>query len=218
MTTGADRTVELVELDRTAFAGLQDEVLDVYAEAMQVRADAARSRRSILAAHLVRDGLRTVAAVAAPDDAVPDDAVPDDAARHDAPSQGPAGRGRMVGIAYGYRGAPGQWWHDQVRAALDEQVAQRWLDGAFEVCEFHVRPGCQGTGLGRALMARLLSLTDAPTAVLTTPDTDTRARRFYATAGWVDLVRGLRFPGDPRAFAVLALELPAADRPLGSSR
>ena len=202
--TRARGTVELVELDRTAFAGLQDEVLDVYAEAMQVRADAARSRRSILAAHLVRDGLRTVAAFAHPDGA--------------AALQEPAGGGRMVGIAYGYRGAPGQWWHDQVRAALDEQVARRWLDGAFEVCEFHVRPGWQGTGLGRALMARLLSLTDAPTAVLTTPDTDTRARRFYATAGWVDLVRGLRFPGDPRAFAVLALDLPAADRPLGSSR
>ncbi len=206
MSTGAGRTVELVELDRAAFAGLQDEVLDVYAEAMQVRADAARSRRSILAAHLTRDGLRAVAAFAPADG-------PADEAR--------SGRGRMVGIAYGYCGAPGQWWHDQVRAALDEQVAQRWLDRAFEVCEFHVRPGWQGTGLGRALMARLLSRTDAPTAVLTTPDTDTRARRFYATAGWVDLVRGLRFPGDPRAFAVLALDLPPAGRPgtpLGASR
>lgn len=198
MTTGAESTVELVEFDRAAFAGVQDEVLDVYAEAMQVRADAARSRRSILTAHLTRDRLRAVGAFSPPDE--------------------PRGRGRLVGIAYGYCGAPGQWWHDQVGAALDEQVARRWLDGAFEVCEFHVRPACQGTGLGRSLMARLLSLTDAPTAVLTTPDTDTRARRFYATAGWVDLVRGLRFPGDPRAFAVLALDLSAAERTLGSSR
>ena len=52
------------------------------------------------------------------------------------------------------------------------------------MCEFHVRPSLQGTGLGRALMARLLSLTDAQTAVLTTPDTDTRARRFYERNGW----------------------------------
>jgi hypothetical protein len=85
-------SAELVELDRAAFAGLQDQVLDVYAEAMQVRPDAARSRRSILAAHVERDGLRAVAAV-----------------RPDEPQ-------RLVGIAYGYRGAPGQWWHDQVRA------------------------------------------------------------------------------------------------------
>jgi GNAT superfamily N-acetyltransferase len=94
-----------------------------------------------------------------------------------------------------------------VRAALDEDAARRWLDGSFEVCEFHVRPALQGTGLGRALLARLLARTDARTAVLTTPDLDTRARRFYATAGWVDLVRDLRFPGDPRSFAVLALPL-----------
>jgi GNAT superfamily N-acetyltransferase len=174
-------TVTVVDLDRAAFAARADEVLDVYAEAMEVPRSAATSRRSILATHLERAGL---AAVAALDD-----------------------DGTLVGIAYGYRGAPGQWWHDQVRAALDEPSARRWLDGSFEVCEFHVRPASQGTGLGRALLSRLLTRTDARTAVLTTPDLDTRARRFYATAGWVDLVRDLRFPGDPRAFAVLGLPL-----------
>ena len=176
-------SVALLELDRAQFAARGGEVLDVYAEAMQVRPEAAAARRSILDAHLQRSGLKAVAAV--------------------------DGTDRLVGIAYGYLGAPGQWWHDQVRAALDEQTARTWLDGAFEVCEFHVRPALQGTGLGRSLIAHLLSLTDARTAVLTTPDADTRARRFYRTAGWVDLVRELRFPGDPRAFAVLALRLDA---------
>ena len=174
-------TVVLVDLDRAEFAARADEVLDVYAEAMEVPRQTARTRRSILATHLERDGLAAVGA------------VDDD--------------GTLVGIAYGYRGAPGQWWHDQVRAALDEDAARRWLDGSFEVCEFHVRPAHQGTGLGRALLTALLARTDAPTAVLTTPDLDTRARRFYATAGWVDLVRDLRFPGDPRTFAVLGLPL-----------
>ena len=174
-------TVELVDLDRVEFAARADEVLDVYAEAMEVPRATARTRRSILSTHLERDGLAAVGA------------VDDD--------------GTLLGIAYGYRGAAGQWWHDQVRAALDEQAAAQWLDGSFEVCEFHVRPAHQGTGLGRALLARLLARTDAPTAVLTTPDHDTRARRFYATAGWVDLVRDLRFPGDPRTFAVLGLPL-----------
>jgi len=183
-------SVALVDLDRTQFALRADEVLDVYAEAMAVPRSAASSRRAILATHVERDGLAAVGAVA------------DD--------------GTLVGIAYGYRGAPGQWWHDQVRAALDEPTAQRWLDGSFEVCEFHVRPAHQGTGLGRALIVRLLARTDARTAVLSTPDLDTRARRFYATAGWVDLVRDLRFPGDPRAFAVLAL--PLAPGPLASDR
>jgi GNAT superfamily N-acetyltransferase len=174
-------SVSLVDLDRAAFAARADEVLDVYAEAMEVPRSAASGRRSILATHLERDGLAAVGA------------FEDD--------------GALVGIAYGYRGAPGQWWHDQVRAALDEDAARRWLAGSFEVCEFHVRPAHQGTGLGRALLARLLARTDARTAVLTTPDLDTRARRFYATAGWVDLVRDLRFPGDPRSFAVLGLPL-----------
>ena len=178
-----DRAVRaaLVELDRAAFAARADEVLDVYAEAMEVPRAAARGRRSILAAHLERVGLAAVGA------------VEDD--------------GRLVGIAYGYRGAPGQWWHDQVRAALDEQTAQRWLDGSFEVCEFHVRPAHQGTGLGRLLLDRLLTGTTAPVALLTTPDSETRARGFYRAGGWVDLVRRLRFPGDPREFAVLGLRL-----------
>ena len=173
--------VQLVDLDRAQFAARADEVLDVYAEAMEVPRSTARTRRSILATHLERDGLAAVGAL----------------------DHG----GALVGIAYGYRGAAGQWWHDQVRAALDELTAQQWLDGSFEVCEFHVRPAHQGAGLGRELLARLLARTDARTAVLTTPDLDTRARRFYATAGWVDLVRDLRFPGDPRSFAVLALPL-----------
>jgi hypothetical protein len=65
----------------------------------------------------------------------------------------------------------------------------------------------QGTGLGRDVLLMLLSGTEAATAVLTTPDADTRARRFYRSGGWVDLVRDLTFPGDPRAFAVLGMKL-----------
>ncbi len=68
-----------------------------------------------------------------------------------------------------------------------------------------MRPAEQGTGLGRALLDALLAGTPAPTAVLTTPDSETRARGFYRAGGWVDLVTRLRFPGDPRAFAVLGL-------------
>ena len=180
-------SVSLVLLDRAEFASHRDEVLDVYAEAMEVRSESARSRRSILAGHMNADGLRAVAAL---------------------------DEGRMVGIGYGYLGVPGQWWHDQVRGALPEETASAWLDGAFEVCELHVRPAYQGTGLGQALLAELLRGVPARTAALTTPDLDTRARRFYRTGGWVDLAVGLRFPGDPRVFAVLGLPL-ATDRPGG---
>ena len=158
----------------------RDDLLDVYAEAMDVPPAAALARRGIVSSHLRQGGLR---AFAAEED------------------------GRLVGIAYGYQGAPGQWWNDQVRAAMTPEQAHEWLDGAFEVCELHVRPSHQGTGLGRDLLATLLAGVDAPTAVLTTPDAETRARRFYRAGGWVDLVRELEFPGDPRSFAVLGLRL-----------
>jgi ribosomal protein S18 acetylase RimI-like enzyme len=148
-----------------------DDLLDVYAEAMDVSRSSARSRRSVLSGHLDRKGLRG------------------------------------VGVAYGYLGEPGQWWHDQVAAAMGPALAATWLTSAFEVCELHVRPAFQATGLGRSMLRDLLADTGAATAVLTTPDLDTRARRFYRDGGWVDLVRDLRFPGDPRSFAVLGLEL-----------
>ena len=163
------------------------EVLDVYAEAMQAPTEVAQARRTVLTGHLERDSFAAVAAV-------------DDA---DA----------LVGVAYGYRGQPGQWWHDQVRTALPEPAAREWLNGAFEVCELHVRPAHQGHGLGRALLDALLRDQPGRTAVLTTPDLETRARGFYRAGGWVDLVRRLRFPGDPRTFAVLGLQLPVDPRP-----
>lgn len=160
-----------------------DGILDVYAEAMGSNKTEARSRRSVVAGHLGRTGLRAVAA-----------------------TQGD----RLVGIAYGYLGGPGQWWHDHVKAAVQEvdpELARTWLQHAFEVCELHVRPPLHGRGVGRELLLRLLAGTDASTAVLTTPDAETRARRFYRSGGWVELVCGLRFPGDPRSFAVLGLRL-----------
>lgn len=164
---------------REQLADGRDALLDVYAAAMDVDRRVARSRRSIVTGHLDRHGLTAVAA-------------------HEGDL--------LVGVAYGYVGQPGQWWHDQVRAAMDPATAAQWLTGAFEVCELHVLPRHQGTGTGRALLSALLAGRTG-TAVLTTPDAETRARAFYRAGGWVDLVRDLRFPGDPRSFAVLGLAL-----------
>jgi GNAT superfamily N-acetyltransferase len=74
-----------------------------------------------------------------------------------------------------------------------------------------VRPDYQGTGLGRRLLARLLAGAPVRTAILTTPDLETRARHFYRAGGWVDLALDLHFPGDPRAFAVLGLHLGSSE-------
>jgi ribosomal protein S18 acetylase RimI-like enzyme len=171
---------DLVDWDRVQLAQRRDDLLEVYAEAMEVPPAAARSRRAIVTAHLDREGLRTVAAVDGE---------------------------RLVGIAYGYLGRPGQWWHDRVSDAMPSELRTSWLEDAFEVCELHVRPAAQGQGLGRGLLDRLLVGPPARAAVLSTPDRETRARSFYRAAGWTDLVRSLMFPGDPRAFAVLGKRL-----------
>lgn len=180
--------VRVLRWDRSTLAARRDDLLEVYAEAMQVPPAAARARRGVVTGHLDRDSLDAVAAV--------DDAD------------------RLVAFGYGYVGDRGQWWHDHVRTALvahlGEPAASSWLDGAFEVCELHVRPEHQGHGLGRLLLDTLLARQNAPTALLTTPDEQTRARSFYRAAGWQDLVRSLVFPGDPRRFAVLGLRLPAS--------
>ncbi len=178
-------TPELVVLERSAFAALQDDVLDVYAEAMDVRPEAARTRRTILAAHLERDGL---AAVGALDHA-----------------------GTLLGVAYGYRGARGQWWHDQVRAALTRDARRTWLADCFELVELHVRPDAQGGGIGSRQLAALLARPVHATVLLSTPEADeqrSRAWRLYRRFGFVDVLRHFHFPGDARPFAVLGRPLP----------
>ena len=117
---------------------------------------------------------------------------------------------QLVGFGYGYLVAPGQWWHDQVRNALDRRTAKQWLPGAFEVCELHVHPDSQSRGLGRQLLHALVADLPNPVALLSTPDADTKAFRLYHADGFVDLARGHHFPGDARPFAILGARLPLA--------
>ncbi len=117
----------------------------------------------------------------------------------------------LVGIAYGYRGAPGQWWHDEVHRglmAIDPAAAQHDLVDYFELTELHVHPNAQGRGIGEALLTELLSRVDAPRALLSTPEGPTRAWRLYRRIGFTDVLRNYHFTGDSRAFAVLGRTLP----------
>jgi len=92
--------------------------------------------------------------------------------------------GRVVGFSYGYTGRRGQWWSDQVAAAVPHQVARRWLDGHFEVVELALEPAVQGTGLAAALHDVLLRGLPHDRALLTTWDDDRAARRLYRRLGW----------------------------------
>jgi ribosomal protein S18 acetylase RimI-like enzyme len=161
------------------------EALTVYGLAMGYDAAVVAGRYGYAVQHTERPGFRAVGAFAAT----------------------PSGE-ELVGFGYGYLVAPGQWWHDQVRAALDRRTAKRWLPGSFEVCELHVHPEHQSRGLGRALLHALLDGLPYPAALLSTPDSDTKAFRLYHADGFVDLARGYHFPGDARPFAILGARLP----------
>ncbi|SHG60729.1 Acetyltransferase (GNAT) family protein [Jatrophihabitans endophyticus] len=114
----------------------------------------------------------------------------------------------LVGFAYGYTTAPGQWWHDLVRRALAREHNTEWLDDAFELSELHVLPEHQGAGLGREVLLSLAGSLAHRAVLLSTPDSDTRAFRMYRSLGFVDLARNYLFPGDARPFAVLGASLP----------
>jgi ribosomal protein S18 acetylase RimI-like enzyme len=172
------------------------EAMTVYAEAMGYPPEAGQHRAGFAIAHTRRPAFRAVAALAEPGDAGPDGTGELD------------GTSGLIGFGYGYAAGPGQWWHDQVSAALDAAVAEEWLRGCFELSELHVRPRYQGRGTGRALLEALVDGIEQPAVLLSTPEGDTRAWRLYRSIGFVDLLRHHLFPGDSRPFAVLGARLP----------
>jgi GNAT superfamily N-acetyltransferase len=131
--------------------------------------------------------------------------------------------GRLTGFTYGFHGESGQWWHDMVAAALATRSATgvsaeyaggdapcAWLDDSFEVAELHVLPPCQGSGIGRSLLLSLVSGRPERTAVLSTADAPTRARRLYRGVGFTDLLTDFRFSGNEPPYAVMGALLPLA--------
>jgi ribosomal protein S18 acetylase RimI-like enzyme len=162
-----------------------DDVIDVYGQAMGYPSDLLEARRGYIAGHVRRAGFRAVATLDP--------------------------NGMLLGFGYGYTSAHGQWWHDQVRAALRREARKTWLADCFEVVELHVRPPAQGHGLGEAQLRALLTMATGRTALLSTPEADeqrSRAWRLYRRFGFVDVLRNFHFPGDDRPFAILGRALP----------
>lgn len=119
---------------------------------------------------------------------------------------------RVVGFAYGFHGARGQWWHDVVSRALEDQagceVADAWMGDAFELAEVHVHPGYQGKGIGRAMITTLCAGRPERSAVLSTHDRPTAARHLYAAMGFTDLLSRYVFPGGYEEYAIVGRPLP----------
>ena len=180
------------------------EALSIYVDAMRYPRGTEDQRASMWLEHTRRRGWTAVAAVAAPEGF---------SAERDGPALTTA---PMIGVAYGYCGAPDQWWQQQVvqglvRSGMATSRIAELMNSYFELTELHIQPDAQGRGLGEALTRRLLSGRPEPHVLLSTPEIDeeaNRAWRLYRRLGFTDVIRGYHFAGDPRPFAVLGRELP----------
>ncbi|SDG83515.1 Acetyltransferase (GNAT) family protein [Sinosporangium album] len=117
-----------------------------------------------------------------------------------------------VGFAYGFHGAPGQWWHDVISRSvvelLGEESAYEWFDDPLELAEIHVHPDFQGKGIGRSMIYALCEGRKERTAVLSTHDQPTAARHLYRSLGFTDLLSRYTFPGGHELYAIVGRTLP----------
>jgi len=191
-----------------------DALTAVYRAAMRPDPVQLPGRRSIMARHSTYSGFRALAVTAD----VSSPGQPDGDSRHQ-----PGRAGEIIGFSYGFRGASGQWWHDAVAAALSatcgNAVAAAWLADSLEIAEVHVHPDFHGRGVGRSLVLGLAEGRQERTAVLSTQDADSPARRLYRSLGFADLVTGYSFPGTADPYAVMGapLPLPPAAAPRSAS-
>jgi ribosomal protein S18 acetylase RimI-like enzyme len=182
--------VSYSELGPREFRAAIGELVGVYAAAMNPPERLIGGREAIMDRHAASPGFRCLTAL--------DDGV-------------------VAGFCYGFHGEIGQWWHDMVASALasrsgagapecPEVVA--WLDDSFEIAELHVLPPYQGVGIGHSLLLSVTDERDERTAVLSTADAPTRARRLYRGVGFTDLLTGFRFSGSEPPYAVMGALLP----------
>jgi ribosomal protein S18 acetylase RimI-like enzyme len=186
------RALSVTELSPGEFVGRLDQMITVYAAAMRPPAEMLPGRRSIMAGHAAYPGFRAL--LATEDES-----------------------GAPAGFGYGFHGAAGQWWHDTVAravaAAYGTAAVASWLDDSFEVAELHVAPDHQGHGVGAGLLLHLASGRPERTALLSTRDADSPARRLYRGVGFSDLLTGFAFfPGSEPPYAVMGAELPLRAR------
>jgi ribosomal protein S18 acetylase RimI-like enzyme len=174
------------------------DALGIYVDAMRYPRGTEDQRASMWLEHTRRPGWKAVAAIDV-------DAEP-----------GGLGTAPMLGIAYGYCGAPDQWWQQQVMQGLQRAGAPQaqiadLLNNYFELTELHIQPRSQGHGLGEALARRLLAGRAEKHVLLSTPEINgesNRAWKLYRRLGFGDVIRGYHFAGDPRPFAILGRSLP----------
>ena len=197
-------TTFLVDLAPHQMQARLREALNIYVTAMQYPPGTEFLRASVWVEHTRRSGWHAVAAVEV------------DSSAGETPSDDELWHAPMLGVAYGYCGAPNQWWHQQVvlgllRKGVSRPKISRVMANYFELTELHIHPRAQGQGLGEALTRRLLTDRAEAHVLLSTPEAEgkaNRAWRLYRRLGFKDLIRDYHFAGDPRPFAILGRTLP----------
>ena len=180
-------SVEVTSLDPAGFVAARDRIAFVYQEAF-AQSEYPHPEREVarfaevLGRHSTYEGFRCRVA-----------------------REGPGGE--VVGVAYGYTGKPGQWWHDIVAGSLGPARAERWLGDCFELVELHLLPHLQGRGVGGRLHDALLDGVPHRTAALSTVQAETPALRLYRKRGWLPLLEHFSFPGGSRPFLILGRDL-----------
>ncbi len=200
----------LIDLSPDAMRQRLGDALSVYVDAMRYPRGTEDQRASMWLEHTRRRGWKAVAAVEV--DTMEVDA---DSTGTGEPEQDFSGA-PLLGVAYGYCGAPDQWWQQQVvaglrRAGRSATEISALMNSYFELTELHINPPAQGRGLGEALTRRLLAGRAEANVLLSTPEINgeaNRAWRLYRRLGFTDVIRGYHFAGDPRAFAILGRPLP----------
>jgi ribosomal protein S18 acetylase RimI-like enzyme len=181
--------VTIAELTPSGFLSTIDQFVAIYGAAMGAGPDELPSRRAIMERHAVNPGFRALAATTAT-------------------------AGWAVAFSYAFRGLPGQWWHDVVHAGISAEsgqtAARQWLDDVVEIAEVHVHPDFQARGIGRRMVLALAAERAERTAVLSTRDAPTPARKLYRSLGFADLLIDFVFPGGGPPYAVMGAVLPLA--------
>jgi ribosomal protein S18 acetylase RimI-like enzyme len=179
--------VAIAELSRADFLAHIENFVTIYAAAMGAGPDELPSREAIMERHAGNPGFRALAVYGG---------TPP----------------RIVAFTYGFHGQHGQWWHDVVHAGISARAglaaANGWLHDVLEIAEVHVRPDYQAQGIGRQMVLALTADRSERTAVLSTRDAETPARRLYRSLGFADLLTDFLFPGGGPPYAVMGAQLP----------
>jgi ribosomal protein S18 acetylase RimI-like enzyme len=222
----------LRDLTARQFLGQLETSVAIYADAMNAEPLTLPGRRELMRRHATYPAFRALQALVQPlADRQPPGTQPagvqpasthpagtQPASTHPAGTQ-PAGtqpasnsNSEVAGFAYGFHGQSGQWWYDAVWQAVARAHgvgrAAVWLADSFEIAEVHVRTRYQHGGIGTAMLLSLTTGRPERTAVLSTPDRDSTARRLYRRMGFTELLTGYSFPGGSPPYIVMGAELP----------